>query len=278
MKRRRFLKQAGLAAAGSPILLARADQPARRPDGVESRPAQAKRLLITGGESRLVQALAAGLGGEYRVQQTGMSDKPGSTRPDYTLCRLEHDDATRALVRGMEAVVHLAELPPNASAAECMDCRTRLTYNLLWAAAEEGARLVVYFSSLGLMTGYDEAFAVDEDWRPRPTDDPAPLSHYLGEFTCREFAREGRLRVVALRLDKVVSADETAGQHADPLWVDQRDVVQAVSHALAAGLADPSRLGPWTVLHIVSGSPQARFSIDRAKRLLGYQPQFNFSG
>jgi hypothetical protein len=89
-------------------------------------------------------------------------------------------------------------------------------------------------------------------------------------------AREGRLSVVVLRLGTVVRAEESAGRPFDPLWVDQRDAVEAVWLALAALESGGGRkLGPWSVFHVQCDSPRARFSVDKAKRLLGYKPQYN---
>jgi nucleoside-diphosphate-sugar epimerase len=60
---------------------------------------------------------------------------------------------------------------------------------------------------LGLeQAGYNESFEVDEEWRPLPTIASAGLSDHLGEFTCREFSREGKLNVVVLRLGNIMQA------------------------------------------------------------------------
>ena len=108
-----------------------------------------------------------------------------------------------------------------------------------------------------------------------PADDAQVLSHYLGEFTCREFAREGRVGVVVLRLGDIVQANDVAGKPFDPLWLDQRDAVQAVSRALGARLSGKGPLaGAWSVFHIHSGLSQARFASARAKSAFGYLSQF----
>jgi hypothetical protein len=101
------------------------------------------------------------------------------------------------------------------------------------------------------------------------------LAEYLGEVVCREFTREGRLQVVVLRLGKVVQAQSAAGQPFDPLWVEQADVVQAVSLALAAQRdSNGPRLGAWSVFHILSGSRRARYPTKKAERVLGFRPHF----
>ncbi|OHB78628.1 MAG: hypothetical protein A2V98_06670 [Planctomycetes bacterium RBG_16_64_12] len=274
LSRRGFLAGGGLGvvglAGGVP-----AEDTQESPDPGESQSEGPTRgVLITSAESPLAGAIAAELSRGYRVSLTARED----VRSDYpvTKSELNADEATVALVRGNEAIVHVAQPVVAADETVPIDDRTRLTYNLLQAAKQAGVQRLVYLSSLELLTAYGEEFEVTEEWRPRPGSEPRLLSHYLGEFTCREFAREGSLSVVILRLGKVVRAEEAAGQPFDPLWVDQRDVVQAVWLALAALETDDGRkLGPWSIFHVQPDSPAARFSVEKAKRLLGYKPKFN---
>lgn len=275
MKRRDFLQAAG----ATPLVfagdrhesLAGGSQEAERSAGGGG----AKAVLITSAETPLARTLADGLLKHYRVRLTGRSAALAPEQFEYVPGRLEHDASTRALVRGMDAMVLAAETPTHGSEARSIDDRARCTYNLLQAASQEGVRVAVYLSSLEMMTGYDRRFSVDEDWRPLPTLRSGALADYLGEFTCREFAREGKLAVVVLRLGRLRVAEQTAGPCFDPLALDLRDAVQVVLLALGVALAEPARLGPWSVFHILSGSPQARFSSAKAQRILGYRPQSN---
>lgn len=126
-----------------------------------------------------------------------------------------------------------------------------------------------------MMSGYEESFQIDEDWRPLATPTSGGLSDYLGEFVCREFAREGKLDVIVLRLGKVVSAQDLAEEASNSAWVDPRDVAQAVSRALTKLLADEMAMADhWSVCHVRSHSPRCRFPIRKAQRVLGYRPEF----
>jgi hypothetical protein len=251
MNRRGFLKTSGFAGA---VPLAAAQTPKLKP------------ILITSGANKLAQALAAGLKETYSIRLTERA--PVTTTHEFVESALGHDASTNSLVRGVDAIVHVAEPLPNDSAEQQIDLMTRCTYNLLWAAAEEKVARVVLISTLDLMTGYDPKFTVTESWRPVPTSTPGVLSKHLGEYTSREFAREGKMQIAVLRLGKVVRADDVKGQAPDPLWVEERDVVQAVSGALTA------RLNSWQIFHIEQASPRARFSVRRAQTALGYKPQF----
>lgn len=280
MKRRSFLKQTGLAVIGGTA--ARATAKADAASGpVSADPRQAgrsttavKKVLVTSAQGRLARAIAAGLADSHTVHLTATSDV--RTELPFTRCDLGHDAATAALVCGMDAIVHVAEPPPGATDAQRIDLRTRATYNLLHAAGQEEVRRMVFLSSLAMMTGYDPDFQVSEDWRPLATGESSGLSDFLGESVCREFARQAGIDLVVLRLGRVVWAHEVAGKTSDPLWVDHRDVVQAIRLAIRY-LTPASQPGPgrWSVFHIQAGLPNARFSIAKAKALLGYQPQFN---
>jgi nucleoside-diphosphate-sugar epimerase len=277
MKRRDFLQATSLAVARGTGALA--GQGRTKGVGSDSRSEQASsglppaKVLITSAQTELGQAIAVDLGPVYRVRLTGPVDF--QTEYEYVKALVDHEASTRRLVRGVSAIVHLGPPATDTDEAERIDYATRGTYNLLRAAAEEGVRRVVYLSSLGMMTGYREDFEVDEDWRPLAAPGAGALPEYLGEFTCREFARQQSLSVIVLRLGEVRRADEPAEKPISSCWVHPRDVTQAIRHALAALLAGAGpRVGNWSIFHIQVESPRARFSVGKAKRVLGYQSRF----
>ena len=254
MNRRRFLQSTGLAGA-APLA------------GAQT-PAKPKPILITSGASRIAQVLAAGLKDKHPIRLTERI--PVRTEHEFVECALGHDAATNTAVRGVDAILHVADPLPDDTPEQQIDLLTRCTYNLLTAAAEEMVPLVLMLSTLDVMTGYPANLTVSETWRPRPSTEPRVLSKHLGEFTCREFARDGKANIAVLRLGKVVRAEDVQGKPFDPLWVDERDVVHAVASALTA------RLGRWQIFHIQSDSPKARFAVTRAKAALKYQPQYRW--
>ena len=229
-------------------------------------PAAATPILITSAASRLAQALAAGLKEGHRVRLTERA--PVRTEHEFVECALGADAATNAAVRGVEAILHVAQPLPEDTVEQQVDFLTRCTYNLLQAASEESVPRVVLLSTLEVMAGYPADFTVSETWSPRPT--LGALAWRLGEFTSREFARDAKTNITVLRLGKVVRAEEVKGQPFNPLWVEERDVVHAVSRALSATLAR------WQILHIGSDSPRARFAVTRAKSALSYEPRFRW--
>jgi nucleoside-diphosphate-sugar epimerase len=228
--------------------------------------------LITSAESVLSQAIAEKLGNEWTVRRTGTS--PSQKHGPFVHCDLGCDRSTDALVQGIDTIVHLAEPPPGTSGTAVIDYRTRRTYNLLCAAVKQGVRQVVYLSSLAIMCGYDEQWMVTEDFRPQPSSDPMSLSHYLGEFVCREFARSGQLDVVVLRLGALGNREPDKSREVGIPSVESRDVASAVSLAVGDDQSDDRPLRrEWTVLHIHSEPRSDRFPIANAQRLLHYKPE-----
>ena len=234
------------------------------------------RVLITSAALELPRELATSLGSNNQVRLTDRSDV--STDLEFIRCDLGHDQTTNGLVRGMDAIVHSGQVDPAASASEQLDFQTRCTYNLLWAAVEEGVPRFIYLSSLAVMGRYDEDLAVTERWRPVPSTEAPVLCHHLGEYVCREFAREGSITILSLRLGDIVRGQGAIGSSA--LHFD--DALRAVECALNANVSggQPAGFRPvhyanrWGVFHIQSPVPGARFLTKQAEEQLGYKPTF----
>lgn len=262
---------AGVLAGRTESTLVAAEQTASGRPGESQR----QRILVTAADTPLARALGDGLAGRWQVQMTSPAE--ATTRLPLVRCELAADDHTRELVQGIHAIVHVAVVPAGAMLGAQIDFLVRGTYNLFSAAAIAGIRRVVLVSSLEVMSGYGDGFQVAEDWQPRPPADSAALAEYLAECVGREFARQRQLEVVVLRVGKVVQAEAVAGQAFDPWWVDQRDVLQAVSLALGApSISSPRGTEGWAVFHILSDSPGARFPVNKAQAGLGYQPHYRW--
>jgi nucleoside-diphosphate-sugar epimerase len=226
-------------------------------------------LLLTSATSALGEKVAAELGERHQLRLTDrvIANLAG----EFVFAAQEHDASTNLLVRGMDAIVVVGEMFADEGASSYLDAMTRKLYNLLMAAHQEGIKRVVYLSTLDLMTAYGPEFIVTERWRPRPTPDAALLGKHLGEYVCREFAREQKLTVVTLRLGKVITASDVTADAVDPMWLDVKDMGEAIDAALKADLP------AWSVLHIQGNHAGARFPVRDAERLINFVPTVDFS-
>ncbi len=224
------------------------------------------RVLITNAATSLGQALKTGLGDAHQLRLTDPEPRFGIQ------CDLGHSPDTDALVKHIDAVVHLVYAPRTGDGEiTWLDRNTRGTYNLLLAAAAAEVEHVILLSTLDLFTPYEANLTVDETWQPRPSCTPAILGAHLAEFTAREFAHSHDLRVTIARLGHLVRAAEVAEQPYDPIWLDERDAAQAVNQIVQKGPASQ-----YNAIHIQSAATRARFSVARAKSHLTFNPQYNF--
>jgi nucleoside-diphosphate-sugar epimerase len=212
-----------------------------------------------------------------------------------------------------DAVVHLAAIPapglmPNA---RTFKNNVAATYNVFLAARQAQIKSVVFASSetvLGLPFDTPPPYVpVDEEYYPRP-ESAYSLGKLLDETMARQFARwDPELKIVGLRFSNVMDPEDYQafpGFDSDPrsrkwnLWgyIDARDGAQAVRRALEAEFkgfepfiianADTvmSRANASLLAEVFPGVPQkgqisqngTLLSIDKAKRMLGYVPQYSW--
>ena len=165
------------------------------------------KLLITSANTDLAQQLAFSLSTDHQIRLTDVVDC--QTDFDFYCSGLDHE--SQLPVQHIDSVVHLAKLPSTSialngitdTANQRLDFSTRCTYNLLKASVENGVSNFVFVSTLGLFNKFGQDVAIGPRWRPRPTTDPDLLAPYLGECVCREFAREGVIKITILRLGQV---------------------------------------------------------------------------
>ena len=212
--------------------------------------------------------------------------------------------------RGVDAVVHLAAIPAPGLATNAVTFANNITasYNVFAAARSAGIRNLVWASSetvLGLPFDTPPPYIpVDEQYPPRP-ESTYSMVKTLEEEMARHFCRwVPDLKMIALRFSNVMDPEDYANFasfDADPglrrwnLWayIDGRDGAQAVRRALqhdAVGFdvfvianADTvmSRSSADLAAAIYPGVTVTReladhetmLSIDKARRVLGYEPQ-----
>ena len=223
-------------------------------------------ILITQGKSSLAAALAGRLSADHSVRLTDTAG--GGADAGVVQCDLGHDSATDDLVQGIDAIIHIGyNAVDSGDPSELLDYHTRGTYNLLTAAAGAGVSRCIYLSTLRLLEDYEENLTVTEKWRSLPpSEDPLLLSCHLGEIVCKEFARDGLIEVVTLRLGfPLVCGDRQAAvDSGESAAVALDDVFTVVEKSLTADIAR------WQDIHVQSPVPNQRFLMHAASVLLQY--------
>jgi NAD+ dependent glucose-6-phosphate dehydrogenase len=238
------------------------------------------RVLVTGAASALGQEIAVALAADENAELRLLDDCAAQRQDvEWVEGRLTDPDVVWQAVRDVDAVVHTGEPPPVSESEEALlDRATRGTHVLFQAAVEAGVKRFVYGSTLEVFSAYPDTVYVTEYYKPLPPPKMAVLARYLGEITCREFAREYPITVTALRLGKLVREEEVVGRERDLMWVDIRDAAQAFCAALARDASASLNWVPrWAVYHIAAPIAHPKFLLDQAKSM-GYRPQREFLG
>lgn len=214
---------------------------------------------------------------------------------------------------GVDAVVHLGAIPAPGLRTDVATFHNNMasTFNVFHAAIRTGARRIVYASSetvLGLPFDVPPPYVpVDEEYEPRP-ESVYSLVKTLEERMARELVRwHPDLSITALRFSNVMEPADYAefpDFNADArrrkwnLWgyIDARDGAHAIERALqvapagfdtfiiAAADTVMSRPNPELLDEVFPDVPRrgdvggnaTLLSIDKARRLLGYEPRHSW--
>ncbi|MEU4215506.1 NAD(P)-dependent oxidoreductase [Actinoplanes sp. NPDC026623] len=274
------------------------------------------RIAVTGGSGKLGRAVVDDLvaHGDEVVNLDVAAPRP-ALKIDLTDYGQTVEALTRIDDRydRIDAVVHLAAIPapgliPNAAT---FHHNITASYNVFAAARLAGITNVVWASSetvLGLPFATPPPYLpVDEEYAARPESTYSLVKH-LEEQMAAQFCRwNPQLKMIGLRFSNVMEPQdyaEFASFDADPrarswnLWgyIDARDGAQAVRRALAhqaRGMdvfvianADTvmSRSSASLAAEVFPGVPVTRelgehetlLSIDKARRVLGYEPEHSW--
>jgi nucleoside-diphosphate-sugar epimerase len=212
-----------------------------------------------------------------------------------------------------DAIVHLAAIPaPHLfTDAVVFENNTLSTYNVFASAWRLGIKNIVWASSetvLGLPFDTPPPYApVDEEYAGRP-ETAYSLSKLLGEEMAKQFCRwEPTMKIIGLRFTNVMEPrdyERFADFQKNPsmrkwnLWgyIDARDGAQAIRRAVEAPLTGADvfiianaetvmkRSSEQLMADVFPGVPvkkklganETLLSIEKAKRVLGYQPEHSW--
>jgi len=214
---------------------------------------------------------------------------------------------------GFDAVVHLAAIPApgHAPDAATFENNMQCTYNVFQAARRAGIKKIVYASSetvLGLPFDVDPPYIpVDEDYPARPESTYSLVKHLEEQMAIQLTRWDPDLSITGLRFSNVMdpedyeefpSFDHDARLRKWNLWgyIDGRDGAQAVARALEHGkpgfeafiIANQDTVMSRSSASLAAevfpnvkvvkelGEHETLLSIDKAKRLLGYEPEHSW--
>ena len=272
-----------------------------------------KKIAVTGGSGKAGRAVVLDLLEHgYEVVNVDVAP-PAQTLTRFRQADLNNLGEVFEAFDGVDAVMHLAAIPnPDIfTPAHIFQNNIMGCYNVFSAAVQLKLQRVVWASSettLGLPFDREKpAYAPIDEQAPLYPETSYALSKVAGEELARQFNRWSGIPFVALRLSNIMNPEQYANFPSFwpdarlrkwNLWgyIDVRDVAQSCRLALEADLrgaeafiiaaADtvmnrPSRdllaeIFPGVPLAKEIGEFETLLGIDKARKLLGFNPQYSW--
>jgi NAD+ dependent glucose-6-phosphate dehydrogenase len=244
-------------------------------------------VLLTGAGGRVGQAILGRLGDRYDWRlldrEPLSSDKVPETvsESDVYVADVTDDYAVRNAVDGVGAVVHLAGDPrPEAPWDSVMRNNIDGTQTLLSAASTAGVEKFAFASSNHAVGAYETddrtpdmyrtegAFSLDGSELPRPGN-LYGVSKAAGETLGRYYHDHSAMSVVCVRIGNLTQDHPPRNyERGQAMWLSYRDCAHLFDRCLQADYE-------FEVVYGISDNDRKYYSIERAREVLGYDPQDN---
>ena len=238
-------------------------------------------VLLTGAGGAVGAAILEGLEDAYEWKL--MFHSPPAEEPDheYLVGDVSSEGDVAAAMDGVGAVIHLAGDPrPEAPWDSVLENNIDGTQKMYKAAVDEGVEKFVFASSNHAVGSFEtdertpEMYRPDDQYRLDGTELPRPgnlygVSKATGEVLGRYYHDQYGLSVCNIRIGNLTRGhppiDYERGQ---AMWLSYRDCAHIHDCALQADYE-------YEIVYGISDNDRKYYSIERAKEVLGYDPQDN---
>ena len=237
-------------------------------------------VLLTGASGRVGQAILAGIGDEYEWRL--LDREPPVEEPDheFVVADVTDETAIREAMAGVGAVIHLAGDPrPDAPWDSVLTNNIDGTQTIFEAAVDAGVEKLAFASSNHAVRHYEtdrrpDLYRTHDDFELDGSELPRPgnlygVSKATGEVLGRYYHDEYGISVVNVRIGNLTKGhppkDYERGQ---AMWLSYRDCAHLFDRTLQAEY-------DYEIVYGISDNDRKYYSLERAREVLGYDPQDN---
>ncbi len=216
---------------------------------------------------------------EIREPQSPHAPMPARPEPPHEWRQVDVADYDQVLAaaEGMDALINVTVIRPELVGA--FQVSMVGAYNVMKAAAECGIRRVIHTGPRHLYVGfegdYKNDFDLPDDVPLHPGANLYALTKHLGGQIVRVFAEQHGIEVVCFlycNFRPGDGGDAEDGSGVGPFTTSWEDTGDAFWYGLRA----PSLPRPYEVFDICARLPHGMYGTDKAERLLGWTPKYDF--
>ncbi|PSP94701.1 NAD(P)-dependent oxidoreductase [Halobacteriales archaeon QS_4_62_28] len=237
-------------------------------------------VLLTGAGGAVGEAILNGIGTEYYWRLMFHSPPVENPNHEYVVGDVANDEDVAEAMDGVGAVIHLAGDPrPEAPWSSVLTNNIDGTQRMYEAALDEGVDRFIYASSNHAVGAYEDERKPDlyrphDEYQLDGTELPRPSNLYgvskaAGEVLGRYYHDTHDIDVCNIRIGNLTKGhppiDYERGQ---AMWLSYRDCAHIHECALEADY-------DFEIVYGISDNDRKYYSIERAKEVLGYEPQDN---
>ncbi|MGA9400021.1 NAD-dependent glucose-6-phosphate dehydrogenase Azf [Haladaptatus sp.] len=238
-------------------------------------------VLLTGSEGRVGTAILGDLESKYEWRLLDREPPAAEPSHEFFVADITDYDAVYEAVDGAGAIIHLAGDPrPEAPWNSVLGNNIDGTHTVLQAAVDAGVEKFVFASSNHAVGAYEteertpDLYRSHDEFRLDGTELPRPSNLYgvskaAGETLGRYYHDEFDISVACVRIGNLTEGhppiDYERGQ---AMWLSYRDCAHLFDRCLSADY-------DYEIVYGISDNDRKYYSIDRAREVLGYDPQDN---
>ncbi|MCO8246790.1 MULTISPECIES: NAD-dependent glucose-6-phosphate dehydrogenase Azf [unclassified Haladaptatus] len=238
-------------------------------------------VLLTGSEGRVGTAILGDLESKYEWRLLDREPPAAEPSNEFFVADITDYDAVYEAVDGAGAIIHLAGDPrPEAPWNSVLGNNIDGTHTVLQAAVDAGVEKFVFASSNHAVGAYEteertpDLYRSHDEFRLDGTELPRPSNLYgvskaAGETLGRYYHDEFDISVACVRIGNLTEGhppiDYERGQ---AMWLSYRDCAHLFDRCLSADY-------DYEIVYGISDNDRKYYSIDRAREVLGYDPQDN---
>ena len=238
-------------------------------------------VLLTGAAGRVGEAILGELADEYEWRlldrEPPTDDQPG----EFVVADITDERAVREAMTGIDAVIHLAGDPrKEAPWSSVLPNNIDGTQTVYEAAVDAGVEKLAFASSNHAVGAYEtdertpDLYREEDEYRLDGTELPRPgnlygVSKAAGEILGRYYHDEYGLSVACVRIGNLTKGHPPKEyERGQAMWLSFRDCAHLFQRCVEAEY-------DYEIVYGISDNDRKYYSIERAREVLGYEPQDN---